>query len=146
MLASQKDAITKIMGIITPESINELENKLGGAFMILKSKHFAQGERYGHLAIVIPKAKYRSTIADPTWAFVAPVNPGAYAAAALVAGVSAAQCNQIVAQHKVQERAYADFLGAQEAGKELLLYGVGDDALAPLKKQYINSETKPSIQ
>jgi hypothetical protein len=26
----------------------------------------------------------------------------------------------------------------QEAEKELLLYGVGDDALAPLKKQYIN--------
>ncbi len=26
----------------------------------------------------------------------------------------------------------------QEAGKELILYGVGDDAPAPLKKQYIN--------
>jgi hypothetical protein len=34
--------------------------------------------------------------------------------------------------------AYADYLGLQEAGKELLLYGVGNDALAPLKKQYIN--------
>jgi hypothetical protein len=54
MLASQKDAITKITGTITPESIDELENELGGAFTILKSKHYAQGERYGHLAIVIP--------------------------------------------------------------------------------------------
>jgi hypothetical protein len=26
----------------------------------------------------------------------------------------------------------------QEAGKELILYGIGDNALAPLKKQYIN--------
>jgi hypothetical protein len=34
--------------------------------------------------------------------------------------------------------AYTKYLGEQEAGKELLLYGVGDDALAPLKKQYIN--------
>jgi hypothetical protein len=41
MLASQKDAITKITGTITPESIDELENELGGAFTILKSKHFA---------------------------------------------------------------------------------------------------------
>jgi hypothetical protein len=32
----------------------------------------------------------------------------------------------------------ADYLGSQEAGKELLLYGVGDDVLALLKKQYIN--------
>ncbi len=34
--------------------------------------------------------------------------------------------------------AYTEYLSAQEAGKELLLYGIGDDALAPLKKQYIN--------
>jgi hypothetical protein len=34
--------------------------------------------------------------------------------------------------------AYADYLGSQEAGKKLLLYGIGDNALVPLKKQYIN--------
>jgi hypothetical protein len=34
--------------------------------------------------------------------------------------------------------AYTEYLSAQEAGKELLLYSIGDDALAPLKKQYIN--------
>jgi hypothetical protein len=34
--------------------------------------------------------------------------------------------------------AYTEYLGAQEAGKELLLYGVYSDALALLKKQYIN--------
>ncbi len=34
--------------------------------------------------------------------------------------------------------AYTKYLGAQEAGKELLLYGIGDDALALLKNQYIN--------
>ncbi len=33
---------------------------------------------------------------------------------------------------------YTKYLGVQEAGRELILYGVGDDALAPLKKQYIN--------
>ena len=34
------------------------------------------------------------------------------------------------------QHSYAEYLGAQEAGKELILYGVGDNALAPLKKQY----------
>jgi hypothetical protein len=33
---------------------------------------------------------------------------------------------------------YANYLGSQEAGKELLLYGISNNALAPLKKQYIN--------
>jgi hypothetical protein len=41
-------------------------------------------------------------------------------------------------QHKETQTAYTKYLVAQEAGKELLLYGVGDDALVPLKKQYIN--------
>ncbi len=138
MLVAQKDAITKITGIITPESIDTLENKLGGAFTIVKSTHFVDGQRYGFLASVIPQEKYRIVISNPAWVYVAPANLGAYSAAALVAGVSAAQQEQLVVQHKEEQTTYADYLGAQEAGKELLLYDVGADALAPLKKQYIN--------
>jgi len=87
---------------------------------------------------VIPQEKYRILISDATWNYAAPDNPGAYAVAALAPGVSAAQREQLVTQHKKEQTAYADYLGSQEAGKELLIYGVGDDALAPLKKQYIN--------
>jgi hypothetical protein len=43
MLVAQKDVITEITGIIMLESIDILENKLGGAFTILKSTHFAKG-------------------------------------------------------------------------------------------------------
>jgi hypothetical protein len=138
MLVAQKDVITKITGIITPESIDTLKNELGGAFTILKSTHFTNGQRYGFLASVIPEDKYRIVINSPVWVYTAPVNPSAYAATALTAGVSAAQCKQIVAQHKEEQTVYTNYLGSQEAGKELLLYGVGDDVLAPLKKQYIN--------
>ena len=45
MLVAQKDAITRITGIITPKSIDGLENKLRGAFTKLKSIHFAEGQR-----------------------------------------------------------------------------------------------------
>ncbi len=69
---------------------------------------------------------------------MAPANPGAYTAAALAAGLSTAHQDQITMQHKETQTAYTKYLGAQEAGKELLLYGIGNDALAPLKKQYIN--------
>ena len=58
MLIAQKNAITKITGIITPKSIVTLKNKLGGSFTILKSTHFDKGQRYGYLACVIPEAKY----------------------------------------------------------------------------------------
>jgi hypothetical protein len=83
ILVAQKDAITKITGIITPESIATLENKLGEAFTILKSTHFEEGGQYRYLACIIPEEKYRIVIADPTWVYTAPVNPGAYTAAAV---------------------------------------------------------------
>ncbi len=83
--------------MITPGSIDGLENKLGGAFTKLKSTHSAEGQRYGFLATVIPEEKYRIVISDATWNYAAPGNPGTYAAAALVAGVSAAQQEQLVA-------------------------------------------------
>ncbi len=138
MLVAQKDAIMEITGIITPESINTLENELRGAFTIIKSTHFVNGQRYGFLASVIPQEKHRVVISNPAWVYMAPANPDAYSVAALVAGMSAAQQEQLVAQHKEAQTTYADYIGAQEVGKELLLYGVGADALAPLKKQYIN--------
>jgi hypothetical protein len=42
-----------------------------------------------------------------------------------------------VAQHKIKQNSYRDYLNVKEAGKELILYVVGDDAVVPLKKQYI---------
>jgi hypothetical protein len=77
-------------------------------------------------------------IANATWTYAAPISPGAYAATALGAGVSTAQQEQIVANHKDNQMSYTEYPGTQEARKELILYGIGDDALAPLKKQNIN--------
>jgi hypothetical protein len=41
--------------------------------------------------------------------------------------------------------AYTEFLGAQEAGKELLLYGVGNDALTPLKMLWQHNHSLKEI-
>jgi hypothetical protein len=49
-----------------------------------------------------------------------------------------AQHEQIIVQHREMQTAYTKYLRAQEAVKELFLYGIGNDALALLKKQYIN--------
>jgi hypothetical protein len=92
ILAGQKDTVTRIAGVITPEAINNLKDKIGGIFTIIKSTHFNEGQRYGYLGCIIPEAKYQLVIADNMWTYAAPQNPGAYAAAALNAGISAAQC------------------------------------------------------
>ena len=86
---------------------------------------------------MIPESKYRLVIGRATWNHMVPTNPGAYSTDALAAGNAAATREQFVAQHKIKQKSYGDYLSVEEAGKELILYAVGDDAVAPLKKQYI---------
>ena len=99
--------------------------------------HYTQGQKYGHLASIILQGKYRILINDNAWTHAAPADPGAYSAAALGVDNAAAQCKQFVAKHKVLQSSYANYLDMEEAGKELILYAVSANALAPLKKQYI---------
>jgi hypothetical protein len=136
-LINLRDKMTRLNGVITPEAIDHLKDKLGGIFTVVKTHHYKQGQKYGHLASAIPEAKYRIVIANPTWMHTVQGDPGAYSAAALITGTSAAQRKQLVAMHKVTIESHASYLKVEEAGKELILYAVGDDALAPLKKQYI---------
>ncbi len=58
MLAAQKVAVTRTAGVITMEGNDNLKDKIGGIFTILKSTHFAEGQRYCYLVCVIPEAKY----------------------------------------------------------------------------------------
>ncbi len=134
MLVAHNVAVTRIPGVITPEAIDNLKDEIREIFIILKSTHFVEGQRYGYLACVIPEAKYQLMIANNTWMYAPPANWGEYAAAALNVGVSTAHQEQLVANYKEEQVSYTKYLGAQEAGKELVLYVVGDDVLAPLKK------------
>ena len=136
-LISLRDKLTRLNGMITPDSVDKLEDELGGIFTVAKTHHYEQGQKYGHLASTIPEAKYRLIIGDATWSHAVPADPGAYSQAALGVGNAAAQREQYVAEHKVLQKSYNDYLGVKEAGKELILYAVGDNALAPLKQLYI---------
>ncbi len=102
-----------------------------------KTHHCTQGQKYGHLASAIPKSKYRLVIGNTTWTHTIPTSPGAFSADALSASNVAAMREQFVAQHKIKLKSYRDCLNVKEAGKELILYTVGNNAVAPCKKQYI---------
>ena len=98
-LINLRDKLTRLHGVITPEAVDRLEDELGGIFTVIKTHHYTQGQKYGHLASAIPEAKYRLVIADPAWTHTVPADPGAYSAAALAAGTSAALREQLVATH-----------------------------------------------
>jgi hypothetical protein len=123
-------------------SLSITSNEIGGIFTIVITHYYMQGQKYGHLASANPKANYRFVIGDPAWTYAVPVDPRAYSLAALAIGNAAAQCKQLVAHHKMLVKNHADYFQVEKAGKELTLYTVGDDALAPLKKQNIGFGNK----
>jgi hypothetical protein len=137
-LINLRDKMTRLHeGAITAEAVDKLEDELGGIFTVVKTHHYNQGQKYGHLASAIPEAKYWLVIIDPTWTHTVPTDSGAYSADALTAGNAAATRKQYVAQHKVKQKSYNNYLSVKEAGKEFILYAVSKDAIAPFKKQYI---------
>ena len=71
-LINLRDKLTRLHGVITPEAVDKLEDELGGIFTVAKTHHYAHGQKYGHLASVIPEAKYRLVISDATWTHTVP--------------------------------------------------------------------------
>jgi hypothetical protein len=86
-----QDKLTHLHSMITPEAVDKLEDELDGIFTVTKTHHYEQGQKYGHLASVIPESKYRLIIGNATWIHGVPANPGAYSQAALTTGNVAAQ-------------------------------------------------------
>jgi hypothetical protein len=60
------DKLTHLNGVITPEAINKLKDKLSRIFTVAKTHHYTQGQKYGHLASAIPESKYRLVIGNTT--------------------------------------------------------------------------------
>ena len=99
--------------MITPEAVDKLEDELGGIFTVAKTHHYIQGQKYGHLASAILESKYRLIISDATWTHGVPADPGAYSQDALTVGNAVAQREQFVAEHKILQKSYNDYLGAK---------------------------------
>ena len=87
--------MTKLVGEITQEDIDVLEEELGEISTTTKSLYFPQGDVFGHLPLVVPQAKMRTILGDPTYTFTAQPDPGAYNSAAIGTGVNAVIRSQI---------------------------------------------------
>ncbi len=54
-LISLRDKLIRINSVITLETVDKLEDELGGIFTVTKTHHYKQGQKYGHLASAIPE-------------------------------------------------------------------------------------------
>ena len=131
--------VTKIHGNPEPEDVDQLEEELCVIATSAKTTHFTQGLKYGHLAMILTKAKYCTIISDNTGTYNESVDPGPYDtnianAAGTVTQIERSQMEQ---EHKRTMSNHEKSLGVGRAGRELIARAVDKEVLAPLWKQYI---------
>ncbi len=63
-IVAHQDKITCILGIITTKTIDILEDELAGISSTVKTGHYKDGLKYGHLAIVIPETEFKTIIGN----------------------------------------------------------------------------------
>ncbi len=122
---------------LTHVGINKLKSQCAEIAAEAKTHIYTQGQKYGHITYIITESKYRILISDATWVHAPPVNPGAYAPAALVAGTTTAVREQTAANHKILQDDYKKYLAVQEVMKDIIEYAVGSSTIAALKEPYI---------
>ena len=134
----QQDTITRIVGDITPKTLDILEEEIGGILVSVKLNHYAQGAKYGHLAAILGETRMRKILNNqPNFGYDTPVDQGAYDPVVIANAATAASRSQMEAQHDQKNDKYQRNFVIETGTKELIKYAVGNDALAPLKKQFI---------
>jgi hypothetical protein len=134
-------SISRVVGPITPAVIDKLQDEVATIAATLKTYSYTLGQSYGHVAAIIPQEKYRLLIADPTFTYTVVADPGAYDQAAMGGGISAAQREEIVANHKRLQTDYKSYLTVQQVAKDLIIYALGESSILALKKPYVAYST-----
>ena len=129
--------ITCVVGPITPAVVDKLQDEIATIAATTKTYSYPQGQVFGYAASIIPEAKYRVLINDNTFTYASVADPGAYDPAALVPGISAAQREQVVAEHKRQQKDYENYIAIQQVSINFIIYALGEPAIAALKKPYV---------
>ena len=77
-IIAQKDCMKRILGDITPEAIDDLEEELGAILVKCKLHHFPQGQKYGHLAVILGQERMRTIYVDVAYTYAVPIDQGPY--------------------------------------------------------------------
>ena len=70
--------ITRIVGPITVEAIENLKQEVAEASSKVKTSLFTRRDEFGHLPLIATQTEYRTLIGDNTWNDVIPVILGPY--------------------------------------------------------------------
>ena len=103
--------------------------------MGVKSDHFKEGRTNGNLYVIIPVEEYCTIIGDDVWMYDPPFDLNTYYPTAANA-TEAVQADK-EAEWNRKITALETFNIACVGAKDLVIYGVGEDAVVAIKQQYV---------
>ena len=99
ILTSQNDVIMRIFSDITSQTLDILGKEIGGILVSVKSNHYVQGAKYGHLAFILGKTQMRNILNDPNFLYDTPFDQGAYDPEVIANAATSLNQSQMEAQH-----------------------------------------------
>jgi len=97
-VVANKDKRTRVIGDISPDQVDNLEEEIGWIITTFNSNYYTEGRKYGHLACILTQMAYQTVINETAWAYDTPQDQGAYDPNA-VANVTGGQRSQMEGVH-----------------------------------------------
>ena len=135
-ITTQKDCLARMLGDITPEAIDDLEEELGGILVKYKPHHFSQAQKSGHLGVILGEDQMQTIYGDPTYTYVVQVNQRPYDTTSY-GSASAMLRSQAEAIHNYLNDTSLVYEGVCIGTTKLIIYVTGEDTVASLKRRYI---------
>ena len=131
--------VTKIHGRPERNEIDTLEKEVARIVSSAKTTRFPQGDKYGHLVMIVGEAKYGTIIGRPNFIFVRPVDGGAYDTVTIVGAVatSAAAKAQAKAVHTRKQNEYYRYNAVECAARQLIVGAIDEELLVELMDKWV---------
>jgi hypothetical protein len=134
--------VTRIHGRPERNQIDVLEKEVARIVSSTKTTRFPQGNKYGHLVMIVGETAYKNIIGDATFIFTIPTDAGAYDTVTIVDTIAsnAAAKAQAEAVHKRRQGEYYKWTAVESAARQLIVGAIDDELLVELVDEWVQYE------
>ena len=129
-------SVTRIIGHPTNAAVDLLQEELAKIAATVKTTLIEEGNKFGHLAVIVPEDNYKEIIKNRRWTYHEPTHPGYYDAS-ITANMPEVEAKAKEAEHKEKLRLYQVFLGVEQALREKIEGAVDYQHIAALDEEYV---------
>ena len=139
LLAKQ---VTRIHGRPERHEVDNLEKEVAQIVSTAKTTRFLQGDKYGHLVMIVGETQYRTIIGDASFIFTIPTDEGAYDTTNIVGTVAttAAAKAQAEAVHTRHQNEYYRWTAVESAARQLIIGAIDPELLVELEDEWVRYE------